>query len=393
MNKNLIIDRVDGIKSVTVGISFVHGSRNETSLTRGFSHFLEHMLFKGTKSRKSIDISRSIERLGGFINGFTTHDYILIYAKVPYYAINEAIDILIDIATNSTFGGLELEKNVVIEEISSIDDEPEEFIYEEYMKRVWKGTTLENPIAGTVESIEAIDKAKIEEFFEVVKSKGILLAISGNVTDLIIDERLEGLLDKEISSTHINEKRSSVITNTTIDFHSKLKHSVIGFPIDKIAEQEIYCLSAINGILLDGMSSRLFQLIREKHGLVYDIYPLIDIFGDMANYGVYFSSKPSNCDRVIELIQNEFDTIARDGLSSEELQFSKDYMKGNMLLGLENTNSRMFMYLKDRIYNKEIVGVDKKLQVIDSLSLEEINNFITTNLTNANSSIITLQNS
>ncbi len=125
MNKNLIIDRVDGVKSVTVGISFLHGSRNETSLTRGFSHFLEHMLFKGTKTRAAVDISRSIERLGGFINGFTTHDYILIYAKVPYYAINEAVSILIDMAKNSTFEGLELEKNVVIEEINSIEDEPE----------------------------------------------------------------------------------------------------------------------------------------------------------------------------------------------------------------------------------------------------------------------------
>jgi len=393
MNKNLIIDRVDGVKSVTVGISFLHGSRNETSLTRGFSHFLEHMLFKGTKTRAAVDISRSIERLGGFINGFTTHDYILIYAKVPYYAINEAVNILIDMAKNSTFEGLELEKNVVIEEINSIEDEPEELIYEKYMSEVWKGASIANSIAGDIDSINSITKETLFDFLDKVKKRGIVFGISGNTKDLIISDELLALIDNDLSNMVTGEKSCGEIITKEFDFHSKLNHSLYGFPMDSLSEKSIYSLSAINSILLDGMSSRLFQLIREKYGLVYDIYPVIDVFRDMANYGIYFSSKESNSQKVIDLISGEISLLLRDGMSDEELEFSKSYMKGNMLLGLENTNSRMFMIMKDSLYKKEIVGINEKLSMIDSLSLSDINDFISKHINIENRNLITLKSS
>ncbi len=380
MNKNLIIDRVDGVKSVTVGISFVHGSRNETSSTRGFSHFLEHMLFKGTNQRTAYDISNSIEKLGGFINGFTTHDYVLIYAKVPYYAINEVVDILVDIAENSIFDGLESEKNVVLEEIGSIEDDPEEKIYEDYMKNIWVGTTLQNPIAGSVSSIESIIKDKIIDFYEEVKKRGCVFVVSGNVSELKIPQRLEKILEKSpcelLSSENIITKNCDI----EFDFHSKLQHSLLGFPMAQVSEQDLYSLSAINSVLLDGMSSRLFQLIREKYGLVYDIYPVIDVFGSMADYGIYFSSNPDNSQRVYGLVLSEINSICKNGFNEKELEFSKSYMKGNMLLGLENTNSRMFMKLKDYLYKKEIIEIDDKLRVIDSLKLADINDFMVKNI-------------
>jgi len=391
MNRNLIIDRVDGVKSVTVGISFVHGSRNETSDTRGFSHFLEHMLFKGTKTRKSIDISKSIERLGGFINGFTTHDYILIYAKVPYYAVNDAIDILIDITLNSTFTGIELEKNVVIEEINSIEDEPEELIYEKYMANIWQNSSLEYSIAGSIKSIESITKEKLDTFFEIVKKRGIIFGISGNISDLKIDERLLDITNSKISSVVNNDILSTNKIIKIFPHHSKLTHSMIGFPMSDISEKDLFKLSAINGILLDGMSSRLFQLIREKHGLVYDIYPIIDVFSNIANYGIYFSAKAKNNSKVIKLISEELDLICLNGLLLEELEFSKSYMKGNMLLGLENTNSKMFMNIKDLLYKKSVVGIESKLSMIDSLKLEDINSFFKKFINNKNNNIITLQ--
>lgn len=379
--KNIIIDPVDSIQSVSAGLFIIKGPVDETHSTRGYSHFFEHMLFKGTKKRTGFEISREIERFGGQFNGYTTHEFIALYAKVPYYGINKVIEIFDDMICNSLFdkGHIKIEKNVVLEEILTVEDEPESLVYQHYMTDVWKNTPLEHPILGYENVIKRITKKSLAEFNNNILNSRKVLSLCGNVSDFDVDNPiLKRFLACDFIKQDINQSVAIDKSAKKVNIHKyggKGCHAIVGFPIPQRIFDDLYNMSIYNAIMVDGMSSRLFQKLREEYGLVYDICHGVDILKSYANYSICFSCSQENYQKVTDIISEEIASVIKNGFSEEEIDFARSYIKGSLLLNLEKTTSRMSSSVKDMLYFNRKITVEEKIEKINKVTNETVMQF------------------
>jgi predicted Zn-dependent peptidase len=376
----VVSESIPYVRSVSVGIWADVGSRDETGSENGISHFLEHMVFKGTKSRSVREIAQSLESLGGYLNAFTTKEQTCFYARVLDEHVERAVDVLSDLVQHATFKREELEKEklVVIEELKNAEDDPEDIIHDYFEKSLFPTHPVGYPIIGTEANLRAFTRNDLQERVagHYTTSK-IVVAAAGNIqhADLV---RLAGKYLKHIPANGLTAHRQQVPAKSpkgnTREFERQIQqsHVCIGTVGYSISHRDRYPLMVMNAILGEGMSSRLYQTIREKHGLAYSVYSFVNMLSDTGSFGAYIGTDRKNVANAMELVHKEFEKLRNKPVSRAELDRTKSQIKGTMMLGLENMSGRMMRLGTSELYFNKFTSLDTILQKVDAVTPDAI---------------------
>lgn len=378
----LVYEHLPQVRSVSTGVWVGVGSRNETSDINGISHYIEHMLFKGTKKRTAKDIAYAIDGLGGQINAFTAKENTCYYTKTLDAHIQISFDLLSDMFFNSKFlkKDLETEKKVIFEEIKMYEDTPEEHVHDLVLEKVWEGDSIGMPILGTFASLSNIQRQDILKFIKNnYTPERTVISVAGNFNE----NELIVLADKYFGnwkSTSINTTQDSIpVFNRNVFIKQKdteQVHMCLSFDGIPQGEDSIYSLLVLNNVLGGGMSSRLFQRIREEKGLVYSIYSYPASYKNTGIFTIYAGMNPEYVDEVIESIQKEIKDIINNGITPDEFNRSKEQLKGNYILGLESTSGRMSSIGKSELILGYVNTPDEILEKIENVSLTSLSEVI-----------------
>jgi predicted Zn-dependent peptidase len=369
---SVITEEMPDVESSTIGIWVNTGSRNETSSLSGVSHFIEHLLFKGTEKRTALDISKEIESVGGVLNAFTSREYTCFYAKVLNKDLPLAIDLLSDIFMNSKFDKKEIEREklVVLQEIKMVEDTPDDLIHDLFAERFWKGHPLGWSTLGSAPTIKSMTRDDIIGYLgEHYHTGNVFITAAGGLSH----DKVKRLLNRtfgRLKKTGTRMKVASPVHFPGTKLHKKKLeqvHLCLGLPTRSQSDPERYKVYLLNTILGSGMSSRLFQEIREKRGLAYSVFSYLNLCMDTGSLVTYAGTSTESFTEVVSLILKEYVKI-RKGVSAEELRNAKEQLKGGMLLGLEASDSRMSKLARDEIYFGRVVPVKEIIREIDRVT-------------------------
>jgi predicted Zn-dependent peptidase len=374
----IVAEHIPTLKSVTIGIWVNVGSRDERPGEEGLSHFLEHMFFKGTRSRSATQISREIDALGGEMNAFTTRETTTFYIKVLDQQLETALELLSDLFYQSRFETREVEKEkqVVLEEIRMVQDDPEDLVQELHMKHTLGSHPLGRPILGQAKRIQALDR---DDLLAYVRShydpEQTVVAVAGNFNWT----RLEKLLTKYFSSGH---KGSAVrshrwppqVSGGVLVQRKSLEqvHLCLGLQGLGAGHKDRYAAHALNGVLGGSVSSRLFQEVREKRGLVYSIYSFLSTYSDGGMITVYAGTRAKEVKRVVDLVCRELRKLRTQGIDAKDLGRVKNQMKGSLMLSLESSHSRMSKLAKDELSQGCHVSLEQMTAEIDRVTTDQV---------------------
>lgn len=375
-NLPVVMESLRNMRSVVLGIWVKVGSRHETHEMNGISHFLEHMFFKGTKRRSAKDIAFEIDSLGGELNAFTSRETTTFYVKVLDEYLEQGLDLLTDIFLNSTFPDedIEKEKKIIKEEIKMVEDTPDDYIHDLANQNIWGQNSLGQSILGRRETIKGFTRNDlISHIRKYYGTKDTVISCAGNFEA----EHLLTLLKKNLGSLKRGSQPEAgeppVFRSKVEVIHKDLSeaHLCLGMKGMPHASKERYCLFTLNTILGAGVSSRLFQEIREKRGLAYAIYSFVASYVDTGLWGVYAGVSRKKVREVIELVLKEIYTL-RETVTEAELQRAKNQLKGNIILGLESSSSRMNNIARQEIYYEKHYSPKEIMNMIDSITLAQI---------------------
>lgn len=364
------------VHSVCIGIWVKVGARNESIVKNGIFHFLEHMFFKGTGKRTAEAIAMETDYLGAELNALTSSEYTLFYIKVLDEYVEKALELLTDIFMNSTLPeeDIEKEKNIVFEEIKMVEDNPSDYVHEIFGKNIWGNEGLGLPILGTLESIETFTRDDLlAHINQCYSTENIIVSCSGNFNE----DALVSYLNTTIGT--LNRKgghKSESPTKFSSDIHIVTKdlaesHVCIGLQGMSYRDKEKYSMHLLNTILGAGFSSRLFQNIREKRGLVYSIYSYHISYLDTGLWGIYAGTDKKHVSEVTNITVDEIRNLSST-ISQEELQRAKNQLKGNLILALESTSNKMTNIAKQEIYYGKYYSPKEILEMVDKVSLDNI---------------------
>jgi predicted Zn-dependent peptidase len=374
----VVTETIPYVRSISCGVWINVGSRDEDEDMNGISHFIEHMAFKGTKKYSNLQIARSLESVGGYLNAFTTKEHTCFYARILDVHLNKAIDVLSDIVQHPIFDPKEIEKekSVVLEELKNIEDDPDDIIHDYLDRSVYNKHPLGFPVIGRADSIRKFNR---NDMFRYMKNhfvpERMVVAAAGN----LVHEKLV-----EAVSTHFTgrgNRKEFVRKHGPRENFSKYEvferphnqaYICIGTLGCSVKSRLRYPLLVLNTLLGDGMSSRLFQNIREKYGFAYAVYSFANLLSDTGNFGVYIGTDNDNIERSLELIYKEFTALCEKGAGIAELERTKTQMKGSMMLGLENMSNRMMRLGNSELYFGEFLTLDEVIRKIDSVRKEQI---------------------
>lgn len=378
----VVCEQISYVRSVSLGIWVKTGSINENLKNNGISHFIEHMLFKGTEKRTAEDIARTIDNIGGQLNAFTGKECTCFYSKTLDEHIDIAVDVLSDMFFNSSYSkkNITVEKKVVVEEINMYEDSPEELVHDILSETVWKGSTIGYPILGTKKSLRGINREMILDYLkERYTPQNTVIAVVGNFDEARLLELLEKYFGEWTCEIESSDASENVAFKSNVNVKQKdteQVHLCIGYEGIKNGDDMIYPLLAVNNIFGGGMSSRLFQKIREKKGLVYSIYSYPTAYNDAGLFTIYAGMKPEQLNEVISLIQDETELLVKKGITQSELDKTIEQMKGNYILGLESTSSRMNSIGKSELLLGYIDTPDEILNKINGITMDGVNKII-----------------
>ena len=380
----IVTEEIPSVRSAAFGIWVNVGSRDESPSVAGASHFLEHLLFKGTKTRTALDISSSIEAVGGEMNAFTSKEYTCFYARVIDVDLPLAIDVISDLITSSLGRpeDVDAERKVVLEEISMRDDDPSDLVHDLFAETFFGNTPVGRPILGTIESITEMSRNSIFNYYKRrYLAQDIVIAVAGNfkhqrVIDSVIRamER-DGFLGSAKSDFNMRSSAKVKRRGEKIGLiHRKTEQAHLFLGVDGVArdDQRRFAMSVLSAALGGGMSSRLFQEIREKRGLAYSVYSYAQQFAGIGALGFYAGCNPSKATEVISLIREVLNDVAVNGLTHEELLRAQGAVKGSLVLSQEDTGSRMSRIGKSELVHGAIQGFDEILAEISKVSSSDI---------------------
>ncbi len=373
----VLMDKIEGINSVTFGIFVKTGAKNELSGEEGVSHLLEHMMFKGTKTKSAKDISEIIDNEGGIINAYTGKENTVYYVQMLSNRLKEGIEVLTDMFLNSTFSeeNLEKEKNVVIEEIRMYDDIPEEIVHDRNTALVINGVQG-NVVLGSEKNIREMTREKLVKYFkEQYRPENIVISIAGNFSYEDISEILNNGLgtienispEREYNGAMEIRSIENKITKDTNQIH--LCFNTKGCSLTSDMRYEV---AIISNTLAGNMSSRLFQKIREDRGLAYSVFSYTSSFEEGGLFTVYAGTTKKDYKEVLEIIENEFEDIKENGITEYELQKSKNQFLSAVTFGLESSKGRMNRMANSYLLYKEIKSLDEILDQIEKITVEDI---------------------
>jgi len=374
----IVTESMPYVRSVSLGVWIGSGSRIERGPQNGLSHFIEHMVFKGTQNRSAEDIARSVDSVGGGLDAFTSKELVSFNTKVMDEHLPFALDVLSDLVLNPLFreADIEKEKSVILEEIKMEADQPEFVLHESFISNFWKSHGLGKPILGTRDTVKKFGQEMLVDYYSRVYSpQNILITAAGNldhkeIVKLIRDKfsdlkRRDGLPADTIPKTHapiILKKKESL----------EQVHIAMGVPSYPLAHELRFPLYVLNTVLGGGMSSRLFQNIREKQGLAYAVYSELNLFSDTGCFTVYAGTAAETAKQVVNSVMQEFRQLKQELISEDELQRSKDHLKGSLMLSLESTSSRMSNLARQELYFDRFMTMDEMLAKIESVTRDEV---------------------
>jgi predicted Zn-dependent peptidase len=374
---SIISERIDSVRSVSIGIWVKTGSRAENVSENGIAHFLEHMVFKGTKKRSPLKIAQSMEFLGGSLNAFTGKEVTCFFANALDTHLKNAVEILADIVCNSTFPQKEInrEKQVVLEEIKSIKDTPEEYVFDIFHEKLFPNSSLGRPILGSEKIIDSMDRSRVLSFWnDNYFGQNIIVSAAGRLNH----SNLVKLVDKYFSfsnGTHtrpVETAKSASSKAYYLDQPISQAHLCTGGESISYKSEDRFSLMILNTYLGGGMSSRLFQQVREKRGLAYSVYSFLDFYSDVGLFGIYAGTDHQKLDIIQSLLKDELHRVSIKPLKKNTLSKLKNQLKGNLVLTLESSSRRMSRLAKNEIYFGEYVSLDKLIKGIDQVQQEDI---------------------
>jgi predicted Zn-dependent peptidase len=373
----IVLEQIPTVRSVAIGVWIGTGSRNEIPENNGISHFLEHMFFKGTKTRSAREIAESFDSIGGQVNAFTSKEYTCYYAKVLDTHSEYALEVLSDMFFNSTFdaGELDKEKNVVYEEIKMYEDTPDDIVHDLLSKAIYNEHSLGYPILGTEETLKTFTGDTLNQYmFDTYTPENVVISIAGNVPETFISEVEKLFGSYEAGKKEIEYHRPS--------FHAKhvarkketeQAHLCIGFEGLQIGHDDVYSLITLNNVLGGSMSSRLFQDVREQRGLAYSVFSYHSAFRDSGVVTIYGGTGAKQLDVLFETVQETLAKLRQDGITEKELNNSKEQLKGSLMLSLESTNSRMSRNGKNELLLSRHRSLDEIVEQIDRVTIDSVN--------------------
>jgi predicted Zn-dependent peptidase len=374
----IVTERMPHVRSVSVGIWLGTGSRGESPECNGIAHFIEHMVFKGTERRTAEEIAQTMDAVGGMMDAFTAKEMTSFNAKVLDEHLPIAFDVLSDLVLHPRFDDADIakEKQVVLEEIKMDEDNPEYLIHELFMQKFWRGHPLGLPILGTPETVPQFSSAALRECFDSwYAPNNTVITAAGNLEHA----RLVDLASKEFGGAArgaAETVRTPPRTHPGIERRHKKEleqvHLVIGVPSYPLAHERRYAASLLNIILGGGMSSRLFQNIRERQGLAYAIGSDLSPYTDAGLLSVYAGTSRESAEQLIRSVIGEFRRIQGEAVSVAELRRAKDHLKGSMMLSLESTSARMSNLARQAMYFHKFLSLDEMLDSIEKVTREEV---------------------
>lgn len=365
------------VKSFSLGLWFDVGPRDENRSNNGISHFIEHMLFKGTKKRTARRISDEIESYGGYLNAFTSKEITCFYGRGLAGNFSRTFRVLADMAQNPLFKDLHIRKEsgVVVDELLDINDNPEELIFDKFEEEIYSGNTLSYPIIGTEKNILSFNSDVLHNFHQnKYRTDNLLIAVSGHINHEDAVKMADKLFVRNVSRTRQRRKSfaGSKPSEKIINKEVQQVHSIIGRPTYGTISNKRIKLKILSTLLGDGSSSRLFQAIREKLGITYQINTFLNSYKDVSSFGVYFSTSEKQVDRVNNIILKEFEKLKSAEVKDKELKRVKEYIKGNTILSLENTTNRMIRIASSYMNFGRIIPVDEFMKKIDAVTSADI---------------------
>ena len=381
----IVTEEIPGVRSAAYGIWVNVGSRDESPKVAGASHFLEHLLFKGTKTRSALDISSSIEAVGGEMNAFTSKEYTCFYARVIDTDLPLAIDVISDLITSSVARAedVDAERKVVLEEISMRDDDPSDLVHELFAETFYGDSTLGRPILGTTKSIKSLSRNAIFNYYKKrYLPQDIVVAVAGNlkhqkVVDQVINAlSRDGFLDRPRANFSLrpNTKFKHPVSQRVGVMNRKTEqaHLFLGMPGVARDDKRRFAMGVLSAALGGGMSSRLFQEIREKRGLAYSVYSYAQQFAGTGFIGFYAGCNPTKAPEVVSIVRDVLHDVAQNGLTHEELSRAKGAVSGALVLSQEDTGSRMSRIGKSELVYGEIMSFDQILQEVSAVTSADI---------------------
>ena len=380
----IVTEEIPNVRSAAFGIWVNVGSRDETPKVAGASHFLEHLLFKGTKTRTALDISSSIEAVGGEMNAFTSKEYTCFYARVIDTDLPLAIDVISDLITSSIARpeDVEAERKVVLEEISMRDDDPSDLVHDLFSETFYGDIPVGRPILGTVDSINELSRTSIFNYYKKrYLPKDLVVAVAGNIKhQRVIDQVIQalsrdGFLAGEDAQASIRTSSPVKRNGTPVGLiYRKTEQAHLFLGVDGVArnDERRFAMSVLSAALGGGMSSRLFQEIREKRGLAYSVYTYAQQFAGTGMLGCYAGCSPQKATEVVSIIREIFHDVAVNGLTHEELIRAQGAVRGTLVLSQEDTGSRMSRIGKSELVHGEVLGFDEILSAISAVTSSQI---------------------
>ncbi len=374
----VLTERMEHLRSVAMGVWIKSGSRCEPAETNGISHFVEHMVFKGTRSRSAQHIAREMDSIGGNLDAFTGKETICFNVKSLAEHVPIALDVLADLVLNPTFaaGDIERERGVILEEIKIDEDNPDVLVHELFTQNFWKDHPLGKPILGTTTTVGRLDQNKLFDYHTGRFLGGnMIFSAAGNLEHdafvSAVTEKFAALpLGKAVPEEHAPEASARIILK-----NKKALEQVqicLGVPAPAITDENRYVTLILNTVLGGGMSSRLFQTIREERGMVYSIYSDLNPYRDTGTLCIYAGTSVGKALEVVDLIMAELRALKETALGEEELKRAKDQLKGNILMGLESSNSRMANLARQEMYFQQFFTVEEITARIDAVQADAV---------------------
>lgn len=390
----ILTEHVPGARSATVGVAVPVGSRDESDRYAGASHFLEHLLFKGTPTRTALDISAQIEAVGGELNAFTGKEYTCYYARVLDSDVNLALEVLLDMVLHSTVraADVDVERDVVLEEIAMADDDPAGSAMEVFTGQIFAGSPLADPVIGSVESISAMSRADVRRHYRRwYQPDRIAVVAAGGVDHREIVRTADSLTQSPSESTAASvprrlasavvplESAASTITVTQRPFEqSNIVTGVRGLPK---GHPDRFALAVLNASLGGGMSSRLFQSVREERGLAYSVHSFTSMYSDAGIWAVYAGCSPGKTEQTLDVIAAELAEVAAHGLTRDEVDRGKGQVRGGLALSQEESQSRMIALAEAELLTGEVLSINDIIGHVESVTYDDVARLAATLLT------------
>jgi predicted Zn-dependent peptidase len=380
----VVTERMPGVRSVSIGIWVLAGSRDERPAISGHCHFLEHLLFKGTETRTALDIAEAFDAVGGDVNAFTAKEYTCYYSRVLDRDLEMAVDYLVDMLQHSTISAQDLaaESDVILSEIDMHEDSPEDVVHDVFTEALWPGHPLGRPILGTKQRIAASTRASVRGFYRRHYVPGrLVISVAGNVRHdkllAMLATRMDvgrplgarGRSAKELRANHRAPKPSGadVVRHKPVE----QAHVVLGTNGLPRMDPDRFAFLIVNTVLGGGMSSRLFQEIREKRGLAYTAYSYHSQYTEAGVFSAYAGTTPGKAAEVVALMRREIEDVRDGGITEDEFERAKSHVRGSTVLSLEDPGSRMSRLGKSEVAHGEILTLDETLRRVSAITLDD----------------------